>query len=281
MNIVEEIIKAVILGIVEGVTEFLPISSTGHLIAAAALLRFNPDLMDTFVIFIQLGAVLAVILFYARELVELARGAFTSPAVRRFWLALIIATLPVAVVGFALRRFIRDVLFHPVPIAGALIVGGLILIAIERWRSTAAHSVEPARPDAGEAEARAVTLRQALLIGAAQTVALFPGISRSAASIVGGMTVGLSRLAATRFSFYLAIPTLGGATVADLVLSLDELNTDDLLLLLIGLVTSAIVAWLSIRWLLRFVARHTFIGFGYYRIAAGIVILTLTILQII
>ncbi len=281
MNIVEEILKAVILGIVEGVTEFLPISSTGHLIAAAALLRFNPDLMDTFVIFIQLGAVLAVILFYARELIELARGAFTSPAVRRFWLALIIATLPAAVVGFALRRFIRDVLFHPVPIASALIVGGLILIAIERWRSSAAPSVEPARPDAGEAEARAVTLRQALLIGVAQTIALFPGVSRSAASIIGGMAVGLSRLAATRFSFYLAIPTLGGATVADLVLSLDELNTDDLLLLLIGLVTSAIVAWLSIRWLLRFVVRHTFIGFGYYRIAAGIAILTLAILQII
>lgn len=281
MNIVEEIIKAVILGIVEGVTEFLPISSTGHLIAAAALLRFNPDLMDTFVIFIQLGAVLAVILFYARELIELARGAFTSPAVRRFWLALIIATLPAAAVGFALRRFIRDVLFHPVPIAGALIIGGLILIAIERRRSTAAPAAEPARPDAGEAEARAVTLRQALLIGAAQTVALFPGVSRSAASIVGGMAVGLSRLAATRFSFYLAIPTLGGATVADLLLSLDELNTDDLVLLLIGLVTSAIVAWLSIRWLLRFVAQHTFIGFGYYRIAAGIAILILAILRII
>ncbi len=281
MNIVEEILKAVILGIVEGVTEFLPISSTGHLIAAAALLRFNPDLMDTFVIFIQLGAVLAVILFYARELIELARGAFTSPAVRRFWLALIIATLPAAAVGFALRRFIRDVLFHPVPIAGALIVGGLILIAIERRRSTAAPAAEPARPDAGEAEARAVTLRQALLIGAAQTVALFPGVSRSAASIVGGMAVGLSRLAATRFSFYLAIPTLGGATVADLLLSLDELNTDDLLLLLIGLVTSAIVAWLSIRWLLRFVAQHTFIGFGYYRITAGIAILILAFLRII
>ncbi|MGQ9910216.1 MAG: undecaprenyl-diphosphate phosphatase, partial [Candidatus Flexifilum sp.] len=274
-------LKAVILGIVEGVTEFLPISSTGHLIAAAALLRFNPDLMDTFVIFIQLGAVLAVILFYARELIELARGAFTSPAVRRFWLALIIATLPAAAVGFALRRFIRDVLFHPVPIAGALIVGGLILIAIERRRSTAAPAAEPARPDAGEAEARAVTLRQALLIGAAQTVALFPGVSRSAASIVGGMAVGLSRLAATRFSFYLAIPTLGGATVADLLLSLDELNTDDLLLLLIGLVTSAIVAWLSIRWLLRFVAQHTFIGFGYYRITAGIAILILAFLRII
>jgi undecaprenyl-diphosphatase len=260
VNIVEEILKAVILGIVEGVTEFLPISSTGHLIAAAALLRFNPDLMDTFVIFIQLGAVLAVILFYARELIELARGAFTSPAVRRFWLALIIATLPAAAVGFALRRFIRDVLFHPVPIAGALIVGGLILIAIERRRSTAAPAAEPARPDAGEAEARAVTLRQALLIGAAQTVALFPGVSRSAASIVGGMAVGLSRLAATRFSFYLAIPTLGGATVADLLLSLDELNTDDLL---------------------RFVAQHTFIGFGYYRITAGIAILILAFLRII
>lgn len=281
MNIIEEIVKAVILGIVEGVTEFLPISSTGHLIAAAALLRFDPALMDTFVIFIQLGAVLAVILFYARELADLARGALTAPAMRRFWLALMIATLPAAAVGFALRGFIRDVLFHPVPIAVALIAGGLLLIAIERWRRPSAEPLGLARPDSGEAEARAVTLRQALLIGAAQTVALFPGVSRSAASIIGGMAVGLSRLAATRFSFYLAIPTLGGATVADLLLSLDELNSEDLLILLIGLVTSAVVAWLSIRWLLRFVAGHTFVVFGYYRIAAGITILILALLRII
>lgn len=279
MTLFEDLIKAVILGIVEGVTEFLPISSTGHLIVAAALLRFNPDLMETFVIFIQLGAVLAVALFYARDLLEQVRSVASSRAVQQFWLALIIATVPAAAAGFVLRGFVRDVLFHPVPIAVALIVGGLVLIWIER-RRPAAPAAQPVSGTAAEAEARAITLRQALLIGVAQTLALIPGVSRSAASIVGGMSVGLSRLAATRFSFYLALPTLGGATVADLVLSLDELNGDDLLLLLVGMVTAAIVAWLSIRWLLRFVAGHTFIGFGYYRIAVGVVILIFAALQV-
>lgn len=280
MTLIEDLIKAVILGIVEGVTEFLPISSTGHLIVAAALLRFNPDLMETFVIFIQLGAVLAVALFYARDLLDQARSVASSRAVQQFWLALIIATVPAAAMGFLLRGFVRDVLFHPVPIAIALIVGGLVLIGIERRRPAVA-AAQPVSDIAAEAEARAIPLRQALLIGVAQTLALIPGVSRSAASIVGGMSVGLSRLAATRFSFYLALPTLGGATVADLVLSLDELNGDDLLLLLVGMVTAGIVAWLSIRWLLRFVAGHTFIGFGYYRIAAGVAILIFALLQII
>jgi len=269
-----ELLKAVILGIVEGITEFLPISSTGHLIVAAELLRFDPLLQKTFVIFIQLGAVLAVLVYYSRDLWRQVRTVQHDPAVRRLWLAVVAATIPAALVGFALRDVIRDVLFHPVPIALALIGGGIALIAIERRR------MEPASGVADSA-IPVLTLKQALLIGAAQTVALIPGVSRSAASIIGGMAVGLPRVLATRFSFYLALTTLGGATVADLLLSLDELNPDHWVLLIVGMLTAAVVAWLAIRWLLGYVATHTFIPFGWYRIGVGIIILLLVAAQII
>lgn len=262
-----DLLKAIVLGIVEGITEFLPISSTGHLIVAATLLQFDPSLMDTFVIFIQLGAVVAVVVYYGSDLLRQVRTVRTDSAVQRLWLAVVIATVPAALVGFALRGFIREVLFHPVPIAIALIVGGIVLIVIER-RPAPSHTDNAATLPP-------VTLRQALWIGIAQTLALVPGVSRSAASIVGGMIVGLSRAQATAFSFYLAITTLGGATLADFVFSLDEINGDDLVLLLTGALTAAIVAWLSIRWLLRYVASHTFTAFGYYRIAAGAVVLSL------
>jgi undecaprenyl-diphosphatase len=272
-----EIISAVILGIVEGITEFLPISSTGHLIVALALLRPNfvntlPE--GTFEIFIQLGAVLAVVVYYWRDLFRQVTTVTRDVNVQRLWLAIVIAAVPAAAIGFLVRDFVKETLFNPTVVAISLIVGGVVLIIIERRRS-------PAPAGDQEADLSGISLRQAFLIGLVQVVALIPGVSRAASSIIGGMMVGLNRKTATQFSFYLAIPVLGGATVADLLLSLNEMQPEGFLYLGIGLVVSFIVAWLSIGWLLRYVARNNFVPFGFYRIAAGVIILVLVAAQVL
>lgn len=257
--------QVVILGVVEGLTEFLPISSTGHLLIASDLLGFEGSLGGTFEIFIQLGAVIAVVGFYAPELLRQLRDAPHDPQVRRFWIAVGLAFFPAAAIGLVLHSWIKAVLFSPPVIGVALILGGLVLIAVERLpqRAPAVH------------DARHVSLRQAIGIGIAQVLALVPGVSRSGASIVGGMLAGLNRRAATAFSFYLAIPTLGAATIVDLLTSLDQLTPGDMGRLFLGLVVSLVVAWLSIGWLLRYVANHSFVAFGIYRVIAGVVILAL------
>ncbi len=266
-----DIIKAVILGIVEGVTEFLPISSTGHLIVASALLNFQA-LGGTFEIFIQLGAVLAVIVFYARDLWQQVRT-LNQPATQQLWLGLLIAFIPAAVIGLLLGDFITAVLFSPTVVAIALIVGGVIFLIVERRP----QAQVPAQTTALEG----ISLRQALLIGIGQTFALIPGVSRSGATIVAGLLTGLDRPTATRFSFYLTIPTLGAATIYSLVRDLDRVTSDNLLLLAVGTVVSLIVSILAMGWLLRYVARNSFIIFGYYRIFAGAVILLLVALAVI
>lgn len=261
--------QVITLGVVEGLTEFLPISSTAHLLIAADLLRFQNDIGGTFEIFIQLGAILAVIGYYARDLLQQARALPSSTTVQRFWLGIALAFIPAAVVGLLLRKWIKAVLFaSPSVIAWSLIIGGIVLIAVERW---------PRRPTTREVEQ--ITPLQALGVGFAQVFALIPGVSRSGASIVGGMWSGLDRRAATAFSFYLAIPTLGAATVVDLLGSLDQLAAGDLARLAVGTLVSFMVAWLSIGWLLRYVANHSFVAFGVYRIVAGIVILVLVGMQ--
>lgn len=259
-----------VLGVVEGVTEFLPISSTGHLLITADLLHFQNSIGGTFEIFIQLGAILAVVVFYARDLLIQARELPTSSKTRRFWFSILLAFIPAAAIGFIFRGWIKRVLFASPPIiAWALIIGGIVLIAIEllvlRRKDTSGevHDVEN------------VSFVQALGIGLAQVLALIPGVSRSGASIVGGLLGGLDRPTATAFSFYLAIPTLGAATVVDLLGSLHELTTGDIGRLAVGTIVSFVVAWLSIGWLLRYVAHHSFVAFGIYRIIAGIVILAL------
>lgn len=269
-----ELLKIIILGVVEGVTEFLPISSTGHLIVFSALLR--PEIStgsdSTFVIFIQFGAVVAVILYYLRDLLGQARAIPTDAGVRRFWLSVLIAVIPAGVVGILLRDFIKETLYSPVVVAVTLIVGGIAFILIERSGFSQRAQNE---------DYQSVTFRQAALIGVAQAVSVIPGVSRSAASIFGGMSTGLTRAAATRFSFYLAIPTLGGATLLDLVLSLDEINSNDWAYLILGAVVAGIVAWFSIGWLLRYVSRNSFTAFGWYRIAAGVVVLVLALAGIL
>ncbi len=263
-----DLLKVVVLGIIEGITEFLPISSTGHLIVAVAILQpnFSEALEGTFEIFIQLGAVIAVIAFYRADLWTQARTITRDRGVQRFWLAIALACVPAALLGFTLRDFIKDVLFSPVVVGISLIIGGVLFILLER-RFAQATTPPPTQT------LEAITLRQALIIGVAQTLALIPGVSRAAASIFGGMLTGLDRAVATRFSFYLAIPTLGGATVIDLLLSLDEISGDDLLYLAVGAIVSGIVAWIAIGWLLRYISRNTFVSFGYYRIIAGVIIL--------
>lgn len=258
----EDILKAAILGIIEGLTEFLPISSTGHLIVASDILNFDA-LGGTFEIFIQIGAVLAVVWFYRDELLNQLRTVTSNPAVRHLWTAIVLASIPAAIAGFTLRTWIKDALFTPVVVAIALIVGGIAFIAIERRPQQVVTTTDHHK----------ITWRQAILIGLAQVLAIIPGVSRSGATILGGMVFGLSREAATAFSFFLAIPLLGGASLVELVTSLDEIDGDQLGLLAVGTITAAIFAFLAVGWLLRFVSRNNFIPFGYYRIAAGVVIL--------
>ncbi len=253
------------LGVIEGVTEFLPISSTAHLLIASDLLRFEHSLGGTFEIFIQLGAVIAVIGYYLPDLLAQARAIPTRPETRRFWLAIFVAFLPAAIIGLLLHDWIKAVLFSPMVIAWALIIGGIIFIVIERAPTRAAVVHQPEH----------ISLRQALGIGFAQVLAMIPGTSRSGASIVGGMLAGLDRKTATAFSFYLAMPTLGAATIFDLLTSLDQLQAGDIGRLMLGMVVALAIAWLSIGWLLRYVSTNSFVAFGVYRIGAGLLILAL------
>ena len=259
-------LDVVLLGIVEGLTEFLPISSTAHLLIVANLLGFRNDAGGTFEIFIQIGAILAVLGFYARDLLAQARALPHDAMTRGFWTSVLVAFLPAVLVGVVLRALIKAVLFgSPRVIAWALIIGGVILIVIE---------LLPRRP-ATTSDLTHVSLRQAFCIGMAQVFALIPGTSRSGASIVGGLLAGLDRPTATRFSFYLAIPTLSAATLLDLVSSLDQLAPSDLGRLLLGALVSLIVAWMSIGWLLSYVAHKSLVAFGIYRIVAGAAVLAL------
>jgi undecaprenyl-diphosphatase len=210
-----------------------------------------------------------VVAFYARDLLAQARAIPTSQETRRFWLSIVIAFIPAAVIGLTLHDWIKTVIFEsPVIIALALIVGGIIFIVIE----------QRPRREVSVTDVERTSWKQALAIGFAQVTALIPGVSRSGASIVGGMLSGLDRKSATAFSFYLAMPTLGGATVVDLLSNLEMLSPDDYGRLFVGTVVAGIVAWLSIGWLLRYVASNSFVPFGIYRIVIGLVILLLVAL---
>lgn len=268
-----DLLKTIVLGFIEGVTEFLPISSTGHLLVAARMIDFQRDAGGTFEIFIQLGAVFAVVVFYRATLIDQVRRVRTDVGVQRLWLAVVLATVPAAVIGLVLREWIKNNLFVPPVIALAFIVGGVILIVIDRRPVTFDSS------DSQTNRLESVTIRQALMVGCTQVVALIPGVSRSAASIIGGMFSGMSRRTATEFSFFLAIPTLGGATLLDLLLSIDDIQPDEWVYLFVGLIVSFLVAWAAIAWLLRFVARHNFVSFGVYRIIAGVFVLLLVSAQ--
>jgi undecaprenyl-diphosphatase len=267
-----EIIKVLLLAIVEGITEFLPISSTGHLIVASRFLELPERYRNTFGIFIQLGAVVAVILFYRAEIWQQARSLASDERTRQFWLKILLAFVPAAAIGFLFNDLIDQYLFNSFNVALALIVGGVFFIIVERWRPQA--PAQRTREEVLEL-AKGISFRQALLIGIWQIIALFPGMSRSGMTIMGGMIHGVARDAVTMFTFYLSIPTLGIATVYALLRDLGRVATDDLAYMLIGAVMAGVVAWFSIGWLLRYVSRNTFVPFGIYRIVFGILIIAL------
>ncbi len=254
-------IYAIILGVVEGITEFLPISSTGHLVVLTDILSFR-DTEGTFEIGIQFGAVLAVAWFYRKSLFGQAKALMHDPPTRRFWLGIILAFIPAGVVGFFLADYITTHLFSPQVVAVSLIVGGVILWLVE---------IKPRK--SRTAELGKVTLRQAIAIGVAQISALIPGVSRSGATIVGGMLGGLDRPTATAFSFYLALPTLGVATIYALLKDISALDAGTLGDIAIGMAVSFITALAAISWLLRYVSRNDFKVFAIYRILLGAAIL--------
>jgi len=256
------LLKALVMGIVEGLTEFLPISSTGHLILAGSLLGMNDDKAKVFDIVIQTGAMLAILWEYRRKFLGVAAGLLSDRAAQRFVVNLVIAFIPAAVLGLAFGKLIKAHLFHPVPVAIAFIVGAFVILWVERRpRVARVQSVDD------------MTWRDALKVGLAQAFALIPGTSRSGATIIGGMLFGLSRRAATEFSFFLAVPTLIGAGMYDLYKNRQLFEASDVGPFAVGFVASFISAFLCVRWLLRYIASHDFTVFAWYRIVFGVVVL--------
>ena len=299
------VLQAIILGIVEGLTEFLPISSTGHLIVAEHLIGYR-DTAATFTVVIQIGAILAVVWYYREDLLKRVFRLFQgSHRARRFWLNLVIATIPAALLGLALEKTIEAKLLSPLTVAISLIVGGIVLWLVEtrakrmtppgsvatplddvdqtseseRHNRFGLHPRNPNPQDLNlhEPDFNSITPMQALTIGMVQTIALIPGVSRSGASIVAGMLTGLNRVTATAFSFYLGLPILGLAGLYKLYKVRNDLSSvpGGSLALGVGTLVSFVVALAAVSWLLRYVSRNDFRGFAIYRVIAGLVILAL------
>ncbi|MDD5175877.1 MAG: undecaprenyl-diphosphate phosphatase [Sterolibacterium sp.] len=256
------LLHALILGIVEGLTEFLPVSSTGHLILAGDLLNFNDEKGKVFEIVIQFGAILAVAWEYREKIVRVAAGLRQERVAQRFVLNLAIAFMPLAVLGLLFHKTIKTLLFQPVPVALAFIVGGLFILWTERRQHLVRfHSIDQLQPV------------DALKLGLAQALALIPGTSRSGATIIGGLFFGLSRQVATEFSFFLAIPTMTAATCYQLYRERGLFSVDDFGMFAVGFSAAFVSAFFCVRWLLRYVSQHDFVPFAWYRIAFGLVVL--------
>jgi len=258
------VLKALALGIVEGITEFLPISSTGHLIIASAIINYPEASRETFEIFIQLGAILAVVWHYWKPLLGLVERAPAEQQSRDLIGKVVLAFVPAAIVGFLFHHFIEEHLFSPTVVAATLMAGGVIIILIER------RSLHFEVRDIGETR-----WLQALWVGLAQVLSLIPGVSRAGATIIGGMLAGLNRPASTQFSFYLSIPTMFAASLYSLFKARHLLTIHEAVPLGIGFVAAFVSALIVVRVFINFVQRHDFTGFGYYRILAGLTILLL------
>ena len=257
--------KAVILGLVEGATEFIPVSSTGHLIVVSEWLGQVDERAKTFDIFIQLGAILAIVWLYRARLLLAVAGARRDAASRRFLLNLAIAFLPAALIGFLAHGWIKERLFNTPVVAAALIVGGIAILLVERWG-----------PPTRYPEVTDVPPPTALGIGLAQVLSLIPGTSRSGATIIGGFALGLSRKAATEFSFFLAVPVMFAATLFDLAKSAGALSLSDVPVFAVGFVVSFLSALVVVKAFLAYVSNHSFAAFAWYRIAFGATLLWLT-----
>jgi undecaprenyl-diphosphatase len=254
-----DLIKALVLGIVEGLTEFLPVSSTGHLLLIDRFFGFaDDDFGKTFVVLIQLGAILAILTVYFGRLWNIALGMFSDPAARRFVIGVIVAFLPAAVIGAALHGFIKGVLFNPWIVCFTLIVGGAILLWVDQLDLKPRHH-----------DATAFPIPMYLAIGFAQCLAMIPGVSRSGATIVSAMLLGADKRAAAEFSFFLAIPTMAGAFTYDLYKEHSQLTGGHALLVAVGFVTSFVAAWIVVRAFLDFVTRHGFSVFAWWRVVVG------------
>lgn len=268
------LLKAALMGLVEGLTEFLPISSTGHLILTGSLINFTGETAKVFDIAIQTGAMLAVMWEYRQRLMDTVRGLGSQRQARRFAFNVLIAFLPAAFLGLVFGRYVKEHLFHPVPVATAFIVGGVVILLVE-WRHKRRYG---ALDMAGERKARVegvddMSPLDALVVGFAQCLALIPGTSRSGATIMGAMSFGLSRQCATQFSFFLGIPTLLAAGGYSLLKERAALHVVDLPVFLVGGVVAFVSALLCIRWLIRFVSTHDFTAFAWYRIVFGALVL--------
>jgi len=254
-------IYAVILGLVEGLTEFIPVSSTGHLLLTKTLLGLPDGFWDTFSVMIQLGAILAVVVLYFQRLWDVFLRLPSDPQARWFAASVVIAVIPSAGVGFALHDLIKNVLFESAPlICVSLIVGGVVLIVVDRWS-----------PRPRENDAMALSFWRTVGIGLFQCLSIVPGVSRSGATIVGGMLIGIDRRAATEFSFFMAIPTMVGAFALDFWENRDVLTADNLGVIAVGFVVSFVSAVLVVKTMLGFIARFGLTPYGWWRIAVGVV----------
>ncbi len=261
------LLKAALMGLVEGLTEFLPISSTGHLVLAAALLDLPDERTKVFEVVIQTGAILAIVGLYWQRLLATLRGLPRERTAQRFTAHVLLGFFPAALAGFLFIGPIKAWLFNAWVVAAGFIAGGLAMLAVERWYARAGRSALD--------DVDALRWPHALGVGLIQCLALVPGVSRSGATIIGGMALGLSRRVATEFSFFLAIPMLLGAAAYDLYKHRALLSAADVPFFAVGLVVSFLAAWVSVKWLLRYVATHTFVPFAWYRIAfGGVVLLT-------
>lgn len=262
--------QALILGVVEGLTEFLPISSTGHQIIVADIIGFGGDRALAFNIIIQLGAILAVVWEYRRKILDVVIGLPRERQAQRFTANLLVAFFPAVVLGVAFADLIHEYLFNPITVATALVIGGVVML----WAEKRAHKVQAETVDD-------MTWPLALKVGLAQCLALIPGTSRSGSTIIGGLLFGLSRKAATEFSFFLAMPTMVGAAVYSGYKYRDLFQPADLPVFAIGFVTSFIFAMLAVRALLKFIGNHSYAAFAWYRIVFGLIILATWQLNVI
>jgi len=254
--------QALILGVVEGLTEFLPISSTGHQIIVADLLDFGGERAIAFNIIIQLGAILAVVWEFRRKILDVVTGLPTQPSARRFTANLLIAFMPAVVLGVIFSDLIHHYLFNPITVATALVVGGIIML----WAEKRQHEVHAETVDE-------ITWQDALKVGLAQCLAMIPGTSRSGSTIIGGLLFGLSRKAATEYSFFLAMPTMVGAAVYSGYKYRELFQAGDLPVFALGFVTAFFFAMIAVRGLLKFIANHSYAAFAWYRIVFGLLIL--------
>ncbi|MDF1549967.1 MAG: undecaprenyl-diphosphate phosphatase [Bacteroidales bacterium] len=250
-----DIIKAIILGIVEGLTEFLPVSSTGHLILVNQWITFSEEFTVLFDIFIQIGAILAVVVYFRKDIFPEKLKNITEKSYIQFWLKIITAFLPAVVLGLLFADFIEKELFNPVTVSISLFIGGLLLIFLDRKERAFKFT-----------SVKEMSFKIALFIGLFQCLAMIPGTSRSAATIIGALLLGASRKLAAEFSFYLAIPTIFGASVYSLMKTSISFNNHDIIILAVGFLVSFLVAIVVIKFLMNFIKKHSFVVFGYYRI---------------